>query len=418
MSFDIVKLIAYKKWPFVKNEYTTEKVEFSQRITLTQELSRFFGGDGYISGQLPGIVSVDGSPAARRVEVRSRETGVLHSTTWSSPIDGTYRIMSLDPQREFDVIARDHNRVYSDVIIPAVKPWPYDITIKGLKDFYRESIYVESEITGGVPPYTLTVISPIEGIDVSLNDRTLKIEGELPEREAQSLTFTLRGSDSEESVFSTIIGGDPYWDSTVSLLPMTGPADSTVFEDARSHNTWLVRGDAHISNIEPLLFEQNTASFNGVDAYLRNDTVATELAGLDTFTIEVWILKRGRGSERAYFMSFNTSTGGNTILLGDGNNTYGANNYSMDEIPLDGKWHHYALSVNRGTFRVFLDGNMLHEISHPIRINSTDRFSLGQEYDNNNPTNFLEGNLGYFRATKVARYTQNFIPPEAPFPGF
>lgn len=403
---------------------------YGQRFNAPQDNYEYFrqkaspyggaGGGGFIAGILPGVLTVDGVPAARQIElrIRSHNRRVI-ATTWSDPNSGTYRFDDLNPSQEYDLIARDHNRVYSDIIIPALKPWPYAVSLsEPLRNFYHKTIVFESEIIGGAPPYTLSEYIPDEGFNLSIDNQKLVIEGEITSNTNEVLTFTIRDSDSHESTFSTIISDDPYWTSTISLLPMTGPDGSTVVEDVFPRHTWTVRGGARISDNETPLFGQSSLYLNGTNAYLRNDAIASELANLNTFTVEVWVLKRGPGSERGYIMAFNTSSGGNTILIGDGTVNYDSDAYSFDELPIDNKWHHFALSVEGGIFRVFVDGMMVHETSHSVRINSSDRFSLGQEYDNNNPTNFLEGNLGYFRATKAARYTQSFIPPEAPFPGF
>ena len=83
-----------------------------------------FGGAGYIGGDGPtGLVTFNSAPAAREVEVRHRLTRTLMATTFSKP-DGTYRVGDLDPNDEFDVIARDYTGTYNDVIVSRVKPYP------------------------------------------------------------------------------------------------------------------------------------------------------------------------------------------------------------------------------------------------------------------------------------------------------
>lgn len=90
-----------------------------------------FSGPGFIAGQLSGdpnipdgIVTVNGTPAARQVEVRERVSRRVVAVVCSNP-DGTYLINGLNPALEFDVIARDWKREYNDVIVPAVRPHPY-----------------------------------------------------------------------------------------------------------------------------------------------------------------------------------------------------------------------------------------------------------------------------------------------------
>lgn len=83
-----------------------------------------FDGPGFIAGIAPGLVTVQDAPAAREVEVRHRNSRIVVATTFSAP-DGTFVVHRLDPALEFDVIARDWQRNWQDVIVGAIKPWPY-----------------------------------------------------------------------------------------------------------------------------------------------------------------------------------------------------------------------------------------------------------------------------------------------------
>lgn len=83
-----------------------------------------FTGQGYIAGETPGLLTVNGVAASREIEVRHRLTRIVVAVGWSAA-DGTYRFDGLDPNEEFDVIARDYTRTYKDVVEPAVKPEPY-----------------------------------------------------------------------------------------------------------------------------------------------------------------------------------------------------------------------------------------------------------------------------------------------------
>lgn len=80
-----------------------------------------FGGAGYIAGVSPGLVTVNGSVAARQVEVRHRTSRMVMTVLFSNP-DGTYLIGDLDPTQTYDVIARDYAGVYNDVIRANITP--------------------------------------------------------------------------------------------------------------------------------------------------------------------------------------------------------------------------------------------------------------------------------------------------------
>lgn len=84
-----------------------------------------FGGAGYIAGELPGgLVTVNGAPGGREVEVRHFVTRYLLAVTFSNP-DGTYRVDDVDPAEEFEAIGRDWARVYNSVIATRIRPKPY-----------------------------------------------------------------------------------------------------------------------------------------------------------------------------------------------------------------------------------------------------------------------------------------------------
>lgn len=83
-----------------------------------------WNGPGYIAGEAPGLVTVDSAPAARHVFALDRLSKRVAGAAFSLP-DGTFRIDFLNPDREFDVIARDYTGTYNDVIVSRVKPEPY-----------------------------------------------------------------------------------------------------------------------------------------------------------------------------------------------------------------------------------------------------------------------------------------------------
>lgn len=78
-------------------------------------------GVGYISGQGAGLVTVNGVPSARWVEIRHRRSRLLLWVQFANS-DGTYKFINLDPNEKFDVVARDYNNVYNDVIRSNITP--------------------------------------------------------------------------------------------------------------------------------------------------------------------------------------------------------------------------------------------------------------------------------------------------------
>ena len=83
--------------------------------------NRRFAGTGFIAGNDPGIVSVAGAPARRKVVCVDTATGRPVASATSGP-DGTYRIENLNPQRIYHVISFDHQDVYNAVIRDGLRP--------------------------------------------------------------------------------------------------------------------------------------------------------------------------------------------------------------------------------------------------------------------------------------------------------
>lgn len=78
-------------------------------------------GNGFIAGIAPGIVTVGGAPASRRIEVIDIQTRRTVASTVSAA-DGTFRINNLNPSRRYRVLAYDHQLVYNAVIRDNITP--------------------------------------------------------------------------------------------------------------------------------------------------------------------------------------------------------------------------------------------------------------------------------------------------------
>lgn len=169
--------------------------------------SDFGGGRGFIAGQQPGIVTVDDSPATMQVFLMQRHPLRLLGETWSR-LDGTYSFEHLDSNQEFDLIARDHNRVYSDVIVPAITPWPYnaELTPELPGEFTTAGTYT-FKVTGGLMPYSLNnVVSDV--VSVTLVGDTLTIV--VPDATNETVRFDIVDSSSKVVSFQTsVFVGEP-----------------------------------------------------------------------------------------------------------------------------------------------------------------------------------------------------------------
>lgn len=174
MSNVILKMTPKRIYPILRHDAQNAPIDLAHRRS-----AEYFGGAGFIAGRFPGTLTVDGQPAARVIECRTRDNRKLVATTWSNPIDGTYVFHNINADLEYDLIARDHNRVYSDVIIPAVKPWPYIPTF--IVDIPDHVFLIEPETTligqlaGGTLPYSLENIMAPESTTIEIQDTQLVI---------------------------------------------------------------------------------------------------------------------------------------------------------------------------------------------------------------------------------------------------
>lgn len=80
-----------------------------------------YGGHGLIAGTAGGIVTVGGRPAARRILCISRENFRIVRDTWSKP-DGSYLLPHLNPDKDFIVLALDHEQKFEPVAWDWVRP--------------------------------------------------------------------------------------------------------------------------------------------------------------------------------------------------------------------------------------------------------------------------------------------------------
>lgn len=123
------------------------------------------GGPGYLAGTDPyGLLTVSSAAGSRGIVVLQRSSVRLVAGAFSAA-DGTYLLHDLDPDDEFDVIARDWSRTYNDVIVGFRRPEPYDVTT--LTDYVSANSgtgtldgYVE--VIGGLPGHTVAVTSGAE----------------------------------------------------------------------------------------------------------------------------------------------------------------------------------------------------------------------------------------------------------------
>lgn len=153
-------------------------------------------------------------------------------------------------------------------------------------------------------------------------------------------------------------------------------------------------------------------SFDGTNDYFRADGVSAAVAG-NSWTIEFWFRSTRNVTYTEAIFSFNPSDGTNRIEMGigpsSGNKLY---LYSSGSSPstiygtttiATNTWNHVAVTFNYSdnTMSLYLNGSSTAEVSrvYPVgnRVQSTDLFSLGQEWDNATASGFFAGQLDEVR---------------------
>jgi hypothetical protein len=130
--------------------------------------------------------------------------------------------------------------------------------------------------------------------------------------------------------------------------------------------------------------------FDGND-YVRIDAVSNDITNND-ITLTAWVKTIDSAGD---WFSCNTSTGGNVALwaITSGKAAMYDNRYEGHSTTSvsDGNWHMLTYVRNGSTGYIYVDG--LQENTHSANFNFSlnDRWSIAQEWDGDNPSDFLDG---------------------------
>jgi len=137
-------------------------------------------------------------------------------------------------------------------------------------------------------------------------------------------------------------------------------------------------------------------SLDGIDDYVTIDGVTDDITNED-ITLAGWVKTADTGS--VYWFSCNGPAGGNVnvalfAIVGGQVAMYdiSTNEGHSNTLVIDLDWHHLAYSRSGSTGSIYVDGNL--ENTHTANFTFTDplnRWSIGQEWDNTVPGNFLTG---------------------------
>lgn len=225
---------------------------------------------------------------------------------------------------------------------------------------------------------------------------------------------------------------DPFWANVVSLLHFDGPDGSTEFIDETGRE-WDHTNSASLDTAQARF-----GSASGNFDFNNNSNIATADSddfdfGSGDFTIEAWIRPVIGFEDNSTFIisqrltsssdqSFSFLTSQTSAPAGKVRFIYttdGSTAVSTDsaEAPVAEQWHHVAAVRSGDTLTVYLngEGGVPRDVSGVTFHNSSENVFIGR---GGGVSVGFAGHIDELRVTKgVARYTSDFTPPDAPFPG-
>lgn len=379
-------------------------------------------GNDFLAGEFPdGRTTVEGVPQAATVRALWRGPeghhmdGAVVATTQSAP-DGTWRITGLSHKYRYDVVGRlsGHN----DVIVPNVQPSRTDVvTLSGAftdnEDF--NGVAGSMTIESGMPPFTCEVIQPLPyGLSARVDGRKLLIEGVSSDNGLWESVVRVTASNGvwvDVPVQVEIQAPfDPHWDKVVALLHFGG---DLVDETGR---VWT--GNGAFSYVGGRF----GFGFTSGGGWVSTPTSTDLNLSTGDFTIECFMDLTGTSGLRALLSSGVAHwVAGNIYILVDGTNRLEIGSHEAGHIwissatlPNSGTFH-FCLERLAGELRLFVEGVLVDSKLSGVALNfSTSGTRIGVNSVNQNP---FSGVIDELRIAKgVARYTENFTPPDKPFP--
>ncbi|UTW67766.1 BspA family leucine-rich repeat surface protein [bacterium SCSIO 12643] len=205
---------------------------------------------------------------------------------------------------------------------------------------------------------------------------------------------------------SSVLPGD----TTSFEITFTPTVDGTVTTDISIANNDLDES-TFTFRIEATGAERNGLHFDGSNDYVNINTVADDMAGINTWTIESWIKADPSQTGNDHIMAVNTTGTGTIFLfrLDDGFLDFydGSTAFEVGPDLRDDTWHHVAATYDNGQLSLFIDGIPQGSFNTgTISFASNNRWSLGQEYDGSSRSEYFKGALNEVRIWKTVKTTQ------------
>lgn len=232
--------------------------------------------------------------------------------------------------------------------------------------------------------------------------------------ESDPLTFTIEDEAPT----------DPDFDDVVALLHFDGEDESTTFTDVTG-KTWTAAGDAQLDTAQKK-FGTASLSLDGTGDYISAESAADFGFGDGDYTLECWA--RASNVTTRVNGLLDTRTAANTgvqFFFGGGQFTVPASRIGCSSntgiLATGGTvsantWHHVAIAREGTTIRGFVDGALAFSVTDSRTYAAASTCFVGADYAGTAAQRF-GGHIDDVRITKgLARYTEAFTPPAAPFP--
>jgi len=206
---------------------------------------------------------------------------------------------------------------------------------------------------------------------------------------------------------SSVLPGD----TTSFEITFTPTVDGTVTADISIANNDLDES-TFTFRVEGTGAERNGLDFDGSGDYVNINTVADDMTGITAFSIEAWVKVDPNQVGYDNFLAVNTSSNGNRmfIVMDDGLWEFwvGSTSRTLPGPDIrDDVWHHVAFTFDNGAITYYLDGvQTATNTNNNPSFSASDKWSIGQEWDNGGASDFFNGAINDLRIWKSVKTAQ------------